>query len=65
MKTIALIVLALAFAALVLAFSTAEAAMVRRIPDLTANTPAPVVAVATGQDVKHRAADTDNTDTAE
>lgn len=65
MKTIVLIVLGLAFAALILAFSSAEAAMVRRIPDLTAITPAPVVAVATERTVKQRGSDTGNTDTAE
>lgn len=65
MKTIALAVLALAFAALVLAFSSAEAAMMRRIPDLTAITPAPVVAIASDRTVARRVADNEDTDTAD
>ena len=65
MKTIILVVIALAFAALILAFSSADAAIVRRIPDLTAITPAPVVSVATQQTAKRRVAATADTDTAD
>jgi hypothetical protein len=65
MKTIVLVVLALAIAALVLAISSAEAAMVRRVPDLTAIAPAPVVAVATEQAVKRHVANNEDTDTAD
>lgn len=65
MKTIILVALALAIAALILALSSAEAAMVRRVPNLTAITPAPVVAVASQRDIKRRAALTEDTDTAD
>jgi hypothetical protein len=65
MKRIVLVVLALAIAALVLAISSAEAAMVRRVPDLTAIAPAPVVAVATEQAVKRHVANNEDTDTAD
>lgn len=65
MKTIVFVVLALAFAALVLVLSSAEAAMVRRVPDLAAITPAPVVAVAADRTVKRRVAPAEDTDTAD
>lgn len=65
MKTILFLALALAFAALILAFSSAEAAMVRRIPNLTAITPAPVVAVASRQSVTREAAVIEDTETAD
>lgn len=65
MKTIIVAALALAFAASILPLSSAEAAMVRRLPDPTAITPAPVVTVATEQTVKRRIAVTKNTDTAD
>ncbi len=65
MKSILIVVLALAFAALILAYSSAEAAMVRRVPDATATTPAPVIAVASERTARRHAADTDNTDTTE
>jgi len=65
MKSILLLVLALAVAALVLVFSSAEAAMVRRLPDLTAIAPAPAIVVATERTVKRRAAASEDTDTAD
>ncbi len=65
MKTIILVVFALAFAALILVLSSAEAAMVRPVPDLTAITPVPAVTIATERPVKRRAARTGDTDTAD
>ena len=65
MKTVILAAFALAFAASALPLSSADAAMVRRAPDLTVIAPAPVVAVATEQTVKRRVAVTKNTDTAD
>ena len=65
MKTILFLALALAVAAVILALSSAQAAMLRRIPDLTAITPAPVVAVATKPGVNRRAAVIEDTETAD
>jgi hypothetical protein len=65
MKTIVLVMLALAFAALILAFSTAEAATVRRVPDVTAIASAPAVTIATERTFKTRAALKGDTDTAD
>ncbi|HSG94556.1 MAG TPA: hypothetical protein VLA28_03490 [Afifellaceae bacterium] len=65
MKSILLLVLALVVAALILAFSTAQAAMVWRVPDLVAITPVPVVAVTIQENAERRAAVTQNTDTAD
>ena len=65
MKTILFLALALAVAAVILALSSAQAAMLRQIPDLTAITPAPVVAVATKPGVNRRAAVIEDTETAD
>ncbi len=64
MKTIVVIVLASAFAALIPVRSSAEAAMVRPAPDVTAIAPAPAVTIVTERPVKTRAACAGDTDTA-
>ena len=65
MKTIILAAFAPAFAASVLPLSSADAAMVRRVPDITAVTLAPVVAASTKRTVERRAAVTEDTETAD